>query len=289
MPNIVATKFFRFASLLLAILLQSQISFAQSFSEFLREKAVKIAAFDSLGQAVYEQLIGYQVIMLGEQHGTSEPAQFLTGLADLFTAHGDTVLVGYEIPADQLENYWVQPNDSSLLQSEFFTNDVKDGRASKAWASSILQVGKNPLAHIFLFDIDKTEVGANRDSLMYIKIKRQLMAHPTWRVLTLSGNIHNIRQPYKDKLRAAGFLANDLELKLSDKLCSLNLYFLSGTVMNNIGNGLELRQVNQAPSVYSNAVDYSKYLFLYPDSMRDKYDGMFFTRTVTASELAKSK
>lgn len=260
------------------------ISLTDSFGQ-LKEKAAKIEHLDTLDISVYEKLKDFNLLMIGEMHGTNEPSSFVIGLTELFVNYGDTVQVGFEIPNEQMAVYNRLKTDSSVLQSDFFSNSSVDGRASIAWASAISRLTKNSNVHIFFYDINKSENEnyLERDSLMYLKIKEKIINHPNWRTITLSGNIHNMRLKFRDKPTTANYLCNDKDLNFSNKICTLNHYYLSGTMLNNIGNGLELRQVSNEPSFFSETLDFDNYLFL--DPMFKTYNGIFFTTTVTASEL----
>ncbi len=263
----------------------------QDFASLLRTNAIKIDKLDSLDNSIYDLLHNKKLIMIGEMHGTNEPAKFVKGLTELFTANGDSVQVGFEIPSELMTSFLNFKTDSSIYQSDFFLKSSTDGRASAAWASTILRLNRNPKVIIFFFDLNNGESKNidDRDSLMYAKIKKQLIKHPTWTTITLSGNIHNMRLPYKQKYKTGAYLANDIDLNISDKFCSFNHHYQSGTMLNNIGKGLELQLVENINSDYSKLVDYDNYIFLFPVSQTNTYDGMFFTRTVTAAELANKK
>ena len=51
----------------------------------------------------FNQLIGYDAILLGELHGTNECAELMYGLAREFASNDERVLIGFELPHDQLE------------------------------------------------------------------------------------------------------------------------------------------------------------------------------------------
>ena len=264
--------------LILTIALQLTNLFGQDLQTQLKENAVKISHLDKLDKLVYEKLKDFKLIMIGEMHGTNEPANFLIGLTELFANHGDTVQVGLEIPSELMTTYSRLLTDSSVFQSNFFLNSFDDGRATIAWANAITRLTKNSKVQIFFYDINKSESKyfQDRDSLMYIKIKQKIIEHPNWRTITLSGNIHNMRLKFRDKPTAAYYLCNDKDIKLNDKICTLNHYYQNGTMLNNIGNGLELRQVNNNPSVFSETFDFDNYLYLYPTA--NTYNGIFFTK-----------
>jgi len=262
---------------------------AQDFSSYIKEHAIKINQLDSLNNEVYHLLSDYKLIMVGEMHGTNEPAKFVTGLARIFTSMGDSVQVGLEIPSEKMMEYLNRPSDNNIYSSDFFAKSSNDGRASVAWAKVISRLNKDPKVRIFFFDINNGECNnpGDRDSVMYLKIKNKIKEHPKWKTITLSGNIHNMLLPYKEKIKMALYLSWDNELNLSEKICSLNHYYQSGTMLNNTGNGLELHQVHNSPSDYSTAVDYKNYLLLFPVNTNDRYSGIYFSRTVTAAKMVK--
>ena len=122
---------------------------------------------------------------------------------------------------------------------------------------------------------------------MFLNIKRRLKDHPNWRTITLSGNIHNMRQPFKKQVTTAYLLCQDKTLSLSHKICTLNHLYHQGTMLNNVGNGLELRKVENQASIFSETFRFDNYLILF-EQMKN-YNGFIFTRQVTAAELMDSE
>lgn len=257
----------------------------------IKENAIKIDKLDSLNRKIYKLLSNYKLIMVGEMHGTNEPAKLVIGLTELLTNIGDSVQVGLEIPSDQMTKYLELHLNSNIYSSDFFAKNSTDGRASFAWAEVISKLNTNTKVRIFFYDINKGECKNtdDRDSAMYLKIKNEIKGHPKWKTITLSGNIHNMLLPYKEKTKMALYLSKDIELNISDNICSLNHYYQSGTMLNNTGNGLELHQVNNSTSNYSKAVDYDNYLLLFPVNIVDRYNGIYFTRNVTAAKMVSNK
>ncbi|MFY9310899.1 MAG: hypothetical protein WAQ28_17765 [Bacteroidia bacterium] len=281
----------RFVFILFTTALTYLSANGQDSGTLLKTDAIKIDRLDSLDNAVYDLLHSNKLIMVGEMHGTNEPAGFVTGLTSLFSANGDSLQVGFEIPSELMLSFLKNRTDSSVYQSEFFSVASADGRASTGWASAILLLNRDPKVSIFFYDInsDESKTSDNRDSLIYIKIKKQIIQHPTWTTITLGGNIHNMRSFYKQKHTAGVYLSNDTVLNISDKFCSLNHYYQSGTMLNNIGKGLELREVENLNSNFSKFSGYDNYLYLFPVKQANIYNGAFFTRTVTAAKLPNQK
>lgn len=263
----------------------------QDLTTDIKNNAIKITRTDSLDNSIYKLLADYQLIMIGEMHGGNEPAKFVVGLTKLLTDNGDSVQVGLEIPSEQMSKFLTDKTDSSIYLSEFFTKEPLYGIESFAWAEILSTLNKNKKAKLFFFDTNKKdyETSKNRDSLMYFKVKKQIQSNPNWKTITLSGNIHNMIQPFRGTNTMAYYLKIDKELNLQDKICSLNHRCKSGTRINNSGNGLELKQVRSPDSDFSTAVDYDSYLFLFTKNTTDNYNGIYFTRLVTAAKMVGSK
>lgn len=259
----------------------------QNYAKYLEENAVPIARLDSLDRAVYDRLSDNRLIMVGEMHGTNEPVQFVNKLADLFTRMGDSVLVGFEIPADQMGLFEQNRTDSSIYQSSFFARNSTDGRASMAWASTLNALRRNPKVHIFFFDIDENDQksSAPRDSIMYLRIKRRLQQFPGYRAITISGNVHNMIVPFNDQKTAACYLLEDTELQLQGHLCCLNHLYHKGSMLNNSGKGLVLKEIENPPSWYMQYTQAAHYLLLYPKRPGLRFHGIFFTETVSAAAM----
>ncbi|HEY4482427.1 MAG TPA: DUF6624 domain-containing protein [Candidatus Brocadiaceae bacterium] len=253
----------------------------------LKNNAVKVNRLDSLNSSVYKLLDNFQLIMIGEMHGTNEPAKFVTGLVKLLTGNGDSVQVGFEIPEDGMTKFLSEHTDNSIYSSEFFTRTPMDGRENLAWAEAISILNKNKRVKLFFF------AGAisfsNPDGSKYYKVKNQIQKNPHYITITLSGGVHNRILPHKGKSTMACLLKADKELNISNKLCSLDHIYKSGTMINNDGSGLKLKEVNNPDTVYSTSVDSENYLYLFQDSTTNQYNGVLFTKFVSAAKLVKAK
>ena len=261
---------------------------AQDEEAYLKQHAVKINNPEQLNDSVYNLLSPFQMIMFGEMHGTNESTPFVNGLANLLTSKGDSVLVGLEIPPVLMTKFISLRTDSSIYQSDFFSNPpFYDGRESFAWANLISTLNKNTKVKIFFFDRN-TDEGKEyqRDSLMYSKIKIQFKQHPTWKIITLSGNFHN---RISGETTMAGFLKEDKELNLSSKLCSINMEYKEGSCNANFTHGLEVKQLGSYPSVYNSTSGYDRYLILLSAESNYPYTGFYYTRFITAAQMVSQK
>jgi hypothetical protein len=265
--------------ILLILIITTKASKSQINSTYLKEHAIPISEFDSLSSQIYEQINHYQLIMLGEIHGTNEPVNLLDGLAILLTKYGDSVQVGFEIPPSQMASFLKKHTSKSILASEFFSDPSGDGRASNAWFKTMVNLTKNKKVEIFFFDNNIDQSGYS-DSIMYVNIKAKIIAHPTWKTITICGSMHNRILPYEGQKKIGDYLILDKDLNIADKFCSLNLEFESGETLWN--------EFKPMPSIYS-SLAYDKYLFFYPKDTSEPYHGIFFTRNFTKSETAVSK
>jgi hypothetical protein len=209
--------------------------------------------------------------MVGEMHGISEPAGFVLSLTNLFTRKGVHVQVGVEIPSDQMEKYLFNPTDSNIYHSDFFTHKRLDSRATFAWANLIERIHNNVNAEIFFFDINTDEITdiMQRDSLMYLKIKKRIQLHPTWKTITLSGNIHNMLHPYNGEPKIGIYILRDNDLNIKDKTLSIN----------------HIYPTDHTNPFFEHSVGYDNYLYLYPRDANLNFSGIYFTSKCTFSHL----
>ena len=255
---------------------------AQDFKTYLQDNALRISRTDSLDKSVYNLLSNYELIMLGEMHGTNEPAEFVIALTKLLIANDDSVQVGLEIPSGQMTIFFKEQTDSSIFHSDFFSRTAIDGRENLAWIKIISTFRMDKRVKLFFFDTDY--FSGSRDSLMYLNIKKQIQKNPEHKTIILSGNVHNMIIPHMGTTTTACYLKADKELNISDKFCSINHCCRSGTMINNIGKGLEVREVNYDKTIFS-AIDSDAYIVLFPKTTTDGYNGVYFTKFVTAAKL----
>ena len=253
--------------------------------EYLKANAIRIDNPNKLSDSIYHLLSPFEVIMFGEMHGTNESTPFVNGLVSLLTANGDSVQVGLEISLTLMTQFILQRTDSSIYQSDFFRNPpFMDGKESVPWATLIAKLNRNAKVNIFFFDVaqDETKSSYQRDSLMFVKIKTQFMQHPSWKMVTLSGNYHN----RIEGATMTSFLKQDKELNLSSKICSLNLEYKEGTCMANFsGEGFKKKELGSYPSVYNSTTGYDNYLLLVSPKSNYEYNGMYYIKYITAATM----
>jgi hypothetical protein len=260
-------------------------------STFISKNAVKFDKQDSLNSEIYRLIKNYQLIMIGEMHGTCEPAKLVIGLAELLARNNNNVQVGLEIPSEKMQKYHSLPIDSNIYLSDYFANKSIDGKATYAWANIIGRLHQYSKIEIFFFDINNgdSKISNNRDSLMYLNIKNRIQLHPTWKTITLSGNTHNMLIPYKGQPKMAFYLYKDKDLAISGKILSLNHSYSKGTMLNNMGKGLQINTVDNSNTIFSRAVNFENYILVYPLINDGRYNGVYFTRKVTSAKLVSEK
>lgn len=257
-------------------------------SIFISKNAVKFDKQDSLTNDIYRLIKDYQLIMIGEMHGTCEPAKFVIGMAELLTRYGNNVQVGLEIPSEKMQKYRSLPIDSNIYLSDYFANKSIDGKATYAWANVIERLNDNNKIEIFFYDTYNGDYNS-RDSLMYINIKNRIQLHPNWKTITISGNIHNMLIPKKGKQKTAFYLSKDKDLNISDKILSINHTYAKGTMLNNMGKGFQINTVDNSNSTFSRAVNFENYFLVYPLIDDGRYNGVYFTRKVSSAKLVSEK
>ena len=259
-------------------------AWGQEDETYLKANAIRFDNPEKLNDSIYTLLASYQAIMLGEMHGTNESAPFVSGLTNLFSSKGDSIQVGLEIDPELMYKFLQTHNDSSVYQSEFFANPpYLDGRESVAWANLIYVLHKNPKVVVFFFDISRDDSMVNfRDSLMAMNIKSQFYKHPSWKMITLSGNYHN-------RISNPASMTSVFKRNARVKVCSLNQEYKEGTCRANFSGEFKMKELGSYPSVYNSTDGYDQYFILYPVNSSYDYDGIFYTRNITAAKILSLK
>lgn len=256
----------------------------QDSETYLKANAICFKNPEKLNDSIYNLLGPFQIIMVGEMHGTNESAPFISGLTSLFTNNGDSVLVGLEISVALMQKFTSLNSDSSIYQSDFFSNPpYLDGRESWAWANLIATLNKNKKVKLFFFDTNRdNNIISFRDSLMAMNIKTKISEYPTWKTITLSGNYHN-------KISDSNTMASILKRYVSKNVCALNIEYKEGSANANFGHGLEVKPLASFPSVFNSTIGYDQYLLLYPSNSKHDYNGIYFTKTISPSKMVSTK
>lgn len=263
--------------------------FAQNTRVQLLKNSIEISKIDTLDETMYDKVSEYKVIMIGEMHGTEEPAAFVKGLVRLFVINQQKVNVYLEISADEMKQYIKKPRISKIKKTTFFKKYLSDGRAGWAWHNIISELGNMTEVRLVFFDSSKEQnkQSENRDSLMYVNIKQDLIHNGVAKSVILTGNLHNMLIPRKGEKKMGYYLKNDSELGLGAQILSVDHIYGSGSMLNNIGNGLEKQIIPFAGSKYDGIFD--SFLYIFPKDYADFYNAYFYTKYVTATKLVNSK
>lgn len=261
---------------------------AQDFGDYIKENAIEIENINNLSQEVYDSISKFELIMVGEMHGTQEPSLLVESFAKLIVKKEGMVSVGLEIPIVELSNFIENPTEDNLLKSKFFSKENIDGRNGQSWFNLILNCAKDTNIKLFFFDNVNTKKGEKRDSIMYEGIKNQKLEYPENKVITLSGNIHNRRIPFDNMITMGTYCLKDTVNFSYNKVCSINHSFSEGTMLNNVGNGLELTTIPFKENLYSESIDFENYLVFYEFGPEKRYNCLFYTKKVNYSKEIKN-
>lgn len=132
-------------------------------------------------------------------------------------------------------------------------------------------------------------LGIERDSAMYLSVLEQYLQDPSIKIITLSGNIHNMLVPMGDMKTMGAHLLNDTLNFSESSLCSIRHVYSEGTLLNNTGNGLELKKVEFEESVYSKSHTSPNYFVTYIAAQPSPYNGVLFTRKVNYSPVIQTE
>ncbi len=273
--------------IIVVLLLLPLFSYSQGFGDYIKENAIEIKSINNLPQDLYVSFSKFDLIMVGEMHGTQEPSLFVESLAKLIAKKEGEVSVGLEAPMRELSAFIENPTERNLLNSKFFSQENVDGRNGQSWFDLILHCAQDTNIHLFFFDNVNTKKGENRDSIMYVGIKNQKRRFPKHKIITISGSIHNWRVPFNDMVTMGMFCLKDTLNFPYDKVCSINHVYSEGTMLNNIGKGLELSTILFEESIYSKSVDYENYLVFYEFGKQNKNNCLLYTKKVNHSRKIK--
>ena len=268
---------------LLILLLLTQNLISQSESNpvlFLQENAIKIDNLLGLNHNIYSEVCQYDVILVGEMHGTNEPAEFTYGLCELITKNEDKVILALEVPQILIGDLSSNFSINDLYKTRFFEMENRDGRNGQAWFDLIMRCQNNPKVNLKFID---NNTCSPRDSSMYVDILEIRKSHPHTKIVTLTGNIHNWLKPFRDELKLGGYIIKDTLNFNSEKIMSINHLYKDGTMMNNTGNGLELKTIEGKENFFNTSIDSRMYLCPRIFVKQNQYSHFLYTEKVTHS------
>lgn len=247
----------------------------------LKKNAISLQSLSKLENEIYDNLAPYEIILIGEMHGTNEPAIFASGVCNLITEHEDKVIMAMEISPSQMEGFKPDMSIDQLKDLNFFAGENSSGMNGEAWLNLIHECNQNDNIIVKFFDYQRV---APRDSSMYNAIVDIRKAHPNSKIVTLSGNMHNRQEPYNDNMLMGCYLMKDSINFNADKICSIMHFYNQGTMLNNMGNGLELKTIEGKENIFNTTLS-SDILFV--DNIYDNLS--YFTHILYTDKVTHSK
>ena len=251
----------------------------------LKKNAIPIESLSKLNNKIYDEIANFEILMIGETHGTNEPAEFAYGLCELITKHENNVIMAMEIRSSLMNNLSNEMSISELKELDFFRGKNFDGRNSVAWLDLVYKSVKNE--RIILKFIDNSYPSSTRDSSMYTEIRNIHNKHPNTKIVTLTGNVHNSFTPLFDKVRIGGFLLKDSVNFDSKKIMSINHVFSEGNMLNSDLTGLKMRTIEREENIYNTTLSHEMFLSRKFPKEQNRYTHILYTDKVTASEIIK--
>lgn len=251
----------------------------------LKKNAIPIQNLSKLSDKIYNEIANYEIIMIGEMHGTNEPAEFAYGLCELITKHENNVIMAMEIRSSLMNNLSDEMSISELKELDFFRGKNFDGRNGAAWLDLVHKSVKNE--RITLKFIDNPYPSSTRDSSMYREIRNIHNTYPNTKIVTLTGNVHNSFIPLFDKERIGGYLLKDSLNFDSKKIMSINHVFSEGNMLNSDLTGLKMRTIEREENIYNTTLSYEIFLYKKLLEEQNQYTHILYTDKVTASEIIK--
>lgn len=247
----------------------------------LKRNSLAIKNLKELSSKIYSQISTYNIIMVGEMHGTNEPSEFVYGLCKLIKEKEEKVVMAIEIPPSQMDEFHDQMTIDDLKMLSFFRGENSSGMNGQAWLRLISQCNQHDKIIVEFFDQQNF---SPRDSSMYDAILQIRKKHPNSKIVTLSGNLHNRLEPYNGRKMLGVYLKNDTVNFERNKIMSVMHYFNHGTMMNNTGNGLELRTIEPKQNIFNKTL--SKNMVFCKNIIDDKnsFTHILYTEKVTHSK-----
>ncbi len=266
-----ATFFFAFF-----LLLQNTL-FSQELKDFIAENAIFLTKLDAKNENLAKAMLPYRCIMIGEMHGTKETAQFTFGLIQSLAAKKKKIVLGIEIPAKDVANFKQKKAKKTLAASTFFQKGYNDGRNNEAWFELIVAASELKNVEICFFDSADNE----RDSLMSENLWSAFRKDTSRTLITLSGNIHNMLLPFRNEKKMGAFMTKFFS---STTIAAINFDYASGTILNNMGDGLKERKIEAQNNIFAKATDKPYFLLpKMPDWYSKNHNMLLFCREIKAA------
>jgi len=249
----------------------------------LKKSAIPIKSLSKLSNKIYDEIANFEILMIGEMHGTNEPAEFAYGLCELIAKHEGNVIMAMEIRASLMNNLSDEMSISELKELDFFRGKNFDGRNGIAWLDLVYKGIKND--GIILKFIDNSYQSSTRDSSMYREIRNIHNKYPNTKIVTLTGNVHNSFTPLFDKVRIGGYLLKDSVNFDSKKIMSINHDYSEGSMLNNDGTGLKISTIERKENIYNTTLSHEMFLYKKFPEEQNRCTHILYTDKVTASGI----
>jgi hypothetical protein len=197
---------------------------------------IEIARTDSLPKSIGVYLESYDIVLLGEMHGTTEGPAFMAALAADLRRYKRSLLVGLEIstPSQEAVNAFLEHGDRfALMRDPFFARQYQDGRSSRAMVDLLDKLRDLPGVRVACFDpcgAERCEIGGQRrDELMAQLLSSVFTSTRPDGLLILSGNIHAALTrgtPWDAQYRPMGYLMS--QALQASRLLSIRQRYGSG-------------------------------------------------------------
>ena len=247
----------------------------------LKKNAIPIQNLSKLSDKIYDEIANYEIIMIGEMHGTNEPAEFAYGLCNLITKSEKNVVLALEIRSSQMNNLSDEMSITQLKELDFFRRENFDGRNGVSMLNLIYKSNQNE--RIILKFIDNPYPSSTRDSSMYREIRNIHNKYPNTKIVTLTGNVHNSFTPLFDKVRIGGYLVKDTANFDSKKIMSINHVYSEGTMFNNDGTGIKISTIEREDNIYNTTLSHDMFLYKKLPEEQNRCTHILYTDKVTAS------
>jgi len=251
----------------------------------LKKNAIPIQNLSKLSDKIYDEIANYEIIMIGEMHGTNEPAEFAYGLCNLITKSEKNVVLALEIRSSQMDNLSDGMSITQLKDLDFFRRENFDGRNGVSMLNLIYKSTQNE--RIILKFIDNHYPSSTRDSSMYREISNIHNKYPNTKIVTLTGNVHNSFIPLFDEVRIGGYLLKDSVNFYAKKIMSINHVFSEGSMLNNDGTGLKISTFEREDNIYNTTLPHDMFLYKKFPEEQNEYTHILYTDKVTASGIVK--
>jgi hypothetical protein len=255
---------------------------------------IKANAIDIEGRAIQSEgfmqaIQDYDLIIVGEVHGTSEYPAFVVELARLLASSGKDVSIGLEIPENYRQDIEeaFEKRDMNLLEnSGFFKRDFQDGRSSMAMAAMIANSMQPDGVRFFAFDRDERMPDIERDLEMAQNVVDHVLTVKPDVTILLTGNLHSRLEddPEDSWTTPMGYYLSRIKGSpfKSQRILSMLGRVGEGSFWINVDGKMGVHRSPKISDNYSEANISARY-FLKEPELRNGHNSTFYLRTASAS------